>query len=378
MLLTRVAQILYFAALPAVLLGLFAFGAPHDTYAWDFHAFWQAAANVAHARDPFAATGLNSAGVHYAAYLYPPVLADMLLPFGLLPFLAAAMLFISISAIAIGFALWLLGVRDWRCYGVAFLWFPVLHGLRLGALTPLLVLGIAVCWRFRSSARTSVPLALVTVVKLFLWPIIIWRAACSGVRSAAATLAAALLIVVGSWATIGFAHFTGYPQLLRSAQDIWMDNGYSLAALGSVVHAPGVVTAGLLFAGAAIASAAIAVAVRRGRIDDRESLALLVLTACVFSPVGWLHYSALLLVPVGLLTPKLSLAWLIPVAFWLTPFEESGGEAWRIAVGLSLSTATVGLALREYGFFRRSNAGRRRADVNGGRLSTPHWQGSGG
>lgn len=360
----RLAEVLYFAALPAALFGLFAFGAPHDTYAWDFHAFWQAAVDVAHARDPFGVTGVNAAGVHYAAYLYPPVLADMLLPFGLLPFLAAAMLFIALSAVAIGAALWLLGLRDWRCYGAAFLWFPVLHGLRLGALTPLLVLGVAICWRYRSSAATNVPLALVAVVKLFLWPLIIWRAARSGARAAVTTLAVALLIVGGSWATIGFAHFRDYPQILRGAQQTWIVNGYSLAALGSVVEIPGGMIVALLFAGAAIASAAIAGAMRRERIDDRESLALFVLTACIFSPVGWMHYSTMLLIPVTLLAPRLSLTWLIPVAFWLTPFEESGGQAWRIAVGLVISTATVTLALSEYGFFQRLRATRReRADI---------------
>jgi hypothetical protein len=356
---TRAAHILYFAALPTLLLGIFAFGAPHETYAWDFHAFWQGAADVAHGRDPFAAPGVSPSGLHYAAYLYPPVLADMLLPLGLLPFLVAAMLFIVLSAAAIAVALWLLGVRDWRCYGVAFLWFPVLHGLRLGALTPMLVLGVACCWRFRSSARMSVPLALVTVVKLFLWPLIVWRAARSSLRSAAGTVAVAVLIVVGSWATIGFAHFADYPQLLRDTQGTWMANGYTLAALGSVLHLPDGVTAMLLLAGAAIASAAIARALRRGRIDERESLALFVWTACLFSPVGWLHYSALLLIPVALLTPKLSPAWLVPVAFWFTPFEESGGESWRIALGLSLSTATVALALSEYRSFavRQTAAG---------------------
>ena len=46
---------------------------------------------------------------------------------------------VLIAAVAATLAV--LGVRDWRCYGAAYLSIAVLHDIRLGALTPLLALG---------------------------------------------------------------------------------------------------------------------------------------------------------------------------------------------------------------------------------------------
>ena len=74
-------------------------------------------------------------------------------------------------------ALWLLELRDWRCYGAAYLSVAVLHDIRLGALTPLLALGLALVWRWRAQARAAVPLALIIVAKLFLWPLTVWLVA---------------------------------------------------------------------------------------------------------------------------------------------------------------------------------------------------------
>ena len=149
---------LVFVVVPCCLLLVIAFLAPRATYASDFHPFWQAAGDVVHGRNPYThATTLNSLGTPESRYIYPPLVADLLVPLAPLPFLAAAVVFLLVSTAAIPLALWLLGVRDWRCYGMAFLWIPVVHGIRLGALTPLLILGVAACWRYRDSALREQP-----------------------------------------------------------------------------------------------------------------------------------------------------------------------------------------------------------------------------
>ena len=119
-----------------------------------------------------------------------------------------------------------LGVRDWRCYGAAYLSVAVLHDIRLGALTPLLALGLALVWRWRDEARAAVPLALIVMAKLFLWPLAVWLVATGRLRLA---LRGALLVVVASalgWAVIGFAGLADYPQLLKvlasAEQGAWL------------------------------------------------------------------------------------------------------------------------------------------------------------
>jgi Glycosyltransferase family 87 len=342
--------VLLFAVAPlAILLVLQAdvFGVQ---YAWDFHAFWHGAREVVHGRSPYRSFGMSPVvGRPWDLYMYPPLLAELIAPLGLLPFTVAAVAFVAASALAVLLALWLLGVRDWRCYGLAFLWFPVLHGLGLGALTPFLLLGVAACWRFRRAALRSVPLAITVVFKLFLWPLLVWEAGRAGIRSGARAVAVGLLLAGASWASIGFAGLGGYPSLLRSAESHWETDGYGLGAVARHAGLSASATGTLLLAGGLVASAVVFLALRRGWVDERGGLALVIGIACAFSPVSWLHYSTLLLVPVALASPRLGPAWFLPLAYWATPFEETHGTPWRVAVGLAVVWGTVALCLSDRG-----------------------------
>ena len=318
----RMLELLAFACLPALLLVLFTVEPARATYAWDFHAFWGAAANLVHGRSPYADLGTNADGTPYPLYLYPPLLAELLLPLGALPFLVAAALFVAASALALVAALWLLGVRDWRCYGVAFLWLPVLHGLRLGTLTPFLVLLLA-------AARPALT-TLAATLKLFVWPV----AALEAVRRPLRVALTGAALLLGSWAAIGFSGLRAYPSLLRSTQHVWERDGYGLAAVATHAGVPGALTDALLVAAGA---AAIAVLLR---LEARDALAGAVAVACLVSPVSWLHYSTLLLVPLALFRPRLHWSWLLPLLLWATPAEEADGKYARIVLWLAVMTAT--------------------------------------
>jgi hypothetical protein len=328
----RFAELVALGGVPALLVALFVATAPSATGAWDFHAFWGAAANIDHGRSPYASLGANAAGTPYPAYLYPPLLAELLTPLGLLPFSAAAVAFVALSIVALAVALRLLEVRDWRCYGMTFLWVPVLHGLRLGTLTPFLVLALAAAWRLRE--RTVLP-ALAATLKLFLWPLIVLQ------RKRFRALAAAAILTLGSWALVGFAGLGAYPSLLRQTQGEWERDGYGIAALaeGRSGLSPDATNVLLLLA----ALAALTVVVRLGA---RPALAAGVVVACLASPVSWLHYSTLLLVPIALAQPRLDWAWALPLLLWLTPFEQADGASWRIALWLGVMLAAPALAWR--------------------------------
>jgi hypothetical protein len=229
---------------------------------------------------------------------------------------------------------------------VAFLWFPTLHAFRLGALTPILFLGIAGCWRLRGSRYEQLPLAAIIALKLFLWPLAFWYAARRGLRA----LAAAAILFVGilllSWALVGFAGVTEYPALLRRLQDQWAPDGYGL---GTVLHRAGLsngaLDAALLFVGLLL-STAVAQAVRARRLADEEALALFVGVAVVVSPVVWMHYLSLLVIPLALLEPALSAAWFLPLVLWLTPYEQSSGLLWRVELAMLVVVFSIVLALR--------------------------------
>ena len=230
----------------AVVLGL----AIGDDAAFDFRQFWQGGRDVAHGVSPYpepgslpdaaAAAELDPHGIQETfRFPYPAPTALALAPLGALPFALAATIFTLLLLAATPAALLVLGVRDWRCHGAACLSITTIGAVRLGTLTPLLLLGLALAWRYRDRARVVVPvLAAVISFKLFLWPLVVWLAATGRVRSAAATLAVAAVGTVGAWAVLGFAGFRDYPELLSRLTDAVQAKSYSATALGLAAGLP--------------------------------------------------------------------------------------------------------------------------------------------
>ena len=90
----------------------------------------------------------------------------------------------------------------------------------------------------------------------------------------------------------------------------------------------------------------VAALIAKKRLDDRQSLVLLVAVALLFSPVSWLHYAMLLIVPIALTTPRFSWQWLLPMALWATPAEQANGSVWRLVLfALVISATTVSALL---------------------------------
>ena len=262
------------------------------------------------------------------------------MPFGLLPFPVAAALITVVLIAAVAATLAVLGVRDWRCYGAAYLSVAVLHDIRLGALTPLLALGLALAWRWREQARAAVPLALIIVAKLFLWPLTVWLVATGRLRVALRGVVLAVTASAVGWAVIGFAGLSDYPKLLSVLSDAEQGRGYSLVSAGLWL---GLGPAAARAVAVAVGAGLLAFCWREGRRGfDERSLALALAAALALSPIVWLHYFVLLLVPVALARRTFGAVWLIPALFWITPFEENFGQHWRILAGFGITALALG------------------------------------
>jgi alpha-1,2-mannosyltransferase len=334
---------LLFAVLPMLLTLEFTIGV-HHAPAFDFRALWDAGRNVAAGQNPYPSVASipSSPTVAHQEFIYPAAVAVAMVPLGLLPFGVAAGVFIVLLIASVGMTLWLLGVRDWRCYGVAFASIPVLESFRLGAITPLLALGLAGIWVTRDR-RWSLPILVCGMVlaKLFLWPLYVWLIATG--RRGAAVRSAVLTGIAGlvGWSVVGFGTLGRYPHVLQRMTDVQYRKSYGfdglLASLGvgSTWSRLGVVVAGV------VGVAAIAAAVRWGRRGE-VAFGVAIFVSLLASPLVWLHYYTLLLVPVALFSARLSLLWLVPLLLWATPYPESGGSAWRIALPIALTAAAVG------------------------------------
>ena len=107
-------------------------------------------------------------------------------PLTLLPATAADFTAAILGLIAFVAALWIVGVRDWRVYGAAFLWPPVLVEVRTAHLTLVLCLLLAVVWRTRDRFPfAGLTLGVALALKFFLWPLVLWLAAMRRWRDAA-------------------------------------------------------------------------------------------------------------------------------------------------------------------------------------------------
>jgi alpha-1,2-mannosyltransferase len=316
-------------------------------YAFDFHGGpWAAAHAVLHGDNPYPAptAAALSPGNRFE---YPPVIAFVFLPLGALPFPAAAALMTVLLIAAMAATLYVLGVRDWRCYGATFLSIAVLHDFRLGALTPLLALGVALGWQWRDRARAAVPLALVIVAKVFLWPLLVWLLATGRVRVAGRTVVYAAGACAVAWATIGFAGLADYPRLLRVISEVYEGRGYSLVSAGLAL---GLGTEAAAIAAIAIGLVVLALCALVGlRGEDRKSLILALAATLALSPIVWLHYFVLLFVPVAIARRTFGAIWLVPVLFWLTPYEEHFGVHWRIAVAIAVAVLALAWSWRRPG-----------------------------
>lgn len=256
--LDRLADVLLLLVIPAAVFT--ASLVVHDRHlASDFRGtIWDPGRAVLHGHSPYPAP--TAAGVDGQPSVYPPPLILAAVPISALPFPAAAAIWSVLLVAAAALALWLLDVRDWRCYFVAFASTVLWDSFVWGSATMLVLLAVAAAWHYRDRAVLAGAAAGAgVVVKLFPWPIIAWLALTRRLRAAAiATLGAATLAVI-SWAAIGFSGFSSYPHLLRELAKVQGPRGVSLFAILSAhgvgptpATAIGLVVGGLMLAVAAV------------------------------------------------------------------------------------------------------------------------------
>ncbi len=321
---------------------------------FDFAIFLQAAEDIRAGDSPYVDPDELGAGAEAPPYAYPPVLAIVLIPATALPDTVAgsSLVGVLVSLLLVGCVvgtLFVLDVRDWRCYPVALLYPPTLENIEYGAVGPALALLVALAWRNRARVwPASAAVGAAVVLKVFLWPLLVWLAATRRWKATAGALGVAFGLALVSWAAIGFRGLIEYPELLRRLSDLEAENSYSAYAIA--------VTAGLPGAGAQVVVAALAgglvvagwrAAGSEGDLgeSDRRALTLMLAAGFVLTPILWLHYLVLLVVPIALARPRLSGLWLVPLG--LTVFEAldwyrgwPSGD-WRALASVAIVTAIV-------------------------------------
>ena len=334
-----------FAALPFALIvgfgAVFMLRGPNRS---DFWTFWVAGRAVLHGGNPYPvlASLPDVADKWFAPFVYPPVAAFLLAPVAVLPFTLAKLVFLALNLGAVVLALRLLGVRDWRCYGAAFLAPPVIEASTIGTISIPLLLIVAAAWRWRAhTVRAGLLVACAVTAKLFLWPVWFWLVRGRRYRSAAIAVAASLVAVVGSWAAIGFAGLRDYPTLLGRMTGLEGPHSYSVYSLLRVL---GVGDSGAARAGYVLGICALCLALCFVR-GDRRTLVALLGVSFLATPILWPHYLVLLFVPIAFVSRRFSWLWLAPVALWADGTAWSHGQVWRITGELLVCAVAIGAAV---------------------------------
>jgi hypothetical protein len=315
-----------------------------DGKATDFeNAFYPAARAVVHGESPFPAVDdpVVSQGV---AYVYPPLTAVALVPFTVLSAGTAGVLAMALLVLAVPATLLVLGVRDWRCYGLAFAWPPVFSAIQTANVTIVIALCLALAWRFRDAAsRSGAALGVALALKLFAWPAALWLIASKRIAAAFASVGAALVLLAASWTAVGFAGLREYPDLLDRLEDVLGPESYTLYALALDVGAPSAFARLLWLALGVGLLAGVVFFARRG--DDRRSFGLAIVAALACTPLVWLHYFALLLVVVAVMQPTLAPVWFVPLAMYFSTATHNG-TTFQTIVTIAAAGLTAGLSLR--------------------------------
>jgi alpha-1,2-mannosyltransferase len=299
---------------------------------YDFKIFRSAGLAVLHGQSPFGVDG----------YIYPATAAVAFVPFAALSFTLGAWIFALLTVLALMAALWILDVRDWRCYAVVFVSMPGWTSVTTGTLSGVCALLAAAVYRYRDDRpRSALALAIGATSKVFLWPLGVWLAATRRTRTVGVALALALFFVALSWLVIGTANFAAYHDSLRQARELAQASYSPFALLRAVGLAPGLSTLAIALVGLSLLGTAWFVK------NEALTFSLAVFAALLMSPVIWIHYLVLIYVPIAIARPRLSPLWFMPVLFAPIGLRaHADGSVLRISLVLALMTMTFLLIAR--------------------------------
>jgi hypothetical protein len=299
----------------------------------DFHVYLRAAEDVAAGDSP------------YPWFAYPPLSALAALP---LTFVSAGLADLAVKALLVlgVFAiLGIAGVRDWRCYPLAILWPSVNAAVQTGNITILLALAAALLWRFRERPiAAGLSLGASVAAKFVLWPLWLWLVAVRRLSAAAWSVASAVAISLVTWALVDFHAMLEYPDRLRRLNEDTAGTGYTIETLARDLGAGSLPARALMMAVAVALLVSVVVVGRRGA--EMRSFVLAIAAALACSPIVWLHYFALLLVPVAIVRPRLGPIWFVPLGMWWFGAGTGNGTTAEAVVVLIVAVTVLVLAVR--------------------------------
>ncbi|MEO8626333.1 MAG: glycosyltransferase 87 family protein [Candidatus Limnocylindrales bacterium] len=320
------------------------------SWAYDFHAYWEAALRLLSTGSPYTAETL--AGPFRLAppfrlgpdelFMYSPVLALLLVPLTALVESVAVIFWLVIRVAALGMTCSLMpipGRLRVAVFGVALLSVPVLRDLELGNVSLIVTLLGVVIWRWLDRPVAGIALAVSLTVRPTMVVIGAWWLLRGLWRPIAWSAVAGFVVVLASLVWLRSEAWLQYPTVLGNVRDLMgVPSNVDLGSAVLLVGGPPWLAQLALYAGYAVAIGAVLLSLRR----DRElSYVVTLMATLILSPLLWDHYLTNLLVPAAFLAARGRwwglalplLAWmpqpmlpLVALAGLLLPFLAWGGD----------------------------------------------------
>jgi hypothetical protein len=293
---------------------------------YDFNIFRNAGLAVLHGQSPFSVDG----------YIYPATAAVAFVPFAAVSFTLGGSIFAVLIVLSLVAALWILGIRDWRCYAVVIVSMPGWTSVTTGTLSGVCTLLAAMVYRYRNQRwRCATALTAGLATKVFLWPLGLWLLATRRARAAGLAVLLTLVLLLMSWLVIGTSNFTGYHDSMRQAKELAEESYSPYALLRALAVSPRLATLAVALIGLSIIGTSWFIK------NDRLTFSLAVFAALLMSPVIWIHYLVLIYVPIAIARPRLSPLWFLPLLFVPIGLKaHPDGSLVRIGLVLGLTALT--------------------------------------
>lgn len=306
---SRRKELLAAAAILAVVAAYVAFGlrTASNTLSCDFLAYYNAA-NHWLAGQPIYDLSVASTGT-CGTYQYPPPFVLLALPFSLFGFAVGTWLWIAfvLGCWAVGTAI--LPVRPatrWLILLLGAVGWPLIYGVRIGQVTPVLYLVFAVAWRSLDRPTwLGATVGVGAMLKLQPGLLAVWLLARRDWRALlAAVITAAVITVVAG--IVGLWDWIGLLTLLKS-----LTNAVDLPvnmAIGATLHTLGLDLGLAQLIQSVNTVVILALVVLAGvRLPRTPGFLVAVVATQLISPIVWTHYALVLLLPV---------AWLLDRRHW--------------------------------------------------------------
>ena len=292
-------------------------------FGYDFRAYWEASGRLLHGAPLYLPELLAGPFTHgLQTYVYSPLPAVLLLPLAELGLLPAGVVWMLFKLAATVGACALLPVsRSVRLavLGVTLLGLGSLVDLNLGSVNAVLLLGLALAWRFPDGPIAGLAAAINLSIRPYLATVVVGWALWRHWRPIVWTLGLGLVLVIASMVIVGSGAYIDFVRLLENIRFAGAPHNGAAAGVLATSGASGGVLGVIQILATLVTLVVSAVALVLSRRRDPDvTFAVAVGASLLASPVLWDHYLLLLAIPAALLAER-GRPWglALPLLAWL-------------------------------------------------------------